>query len=160
VAKLGKKGLDQILIAPIQRVPRYALLLREAVKCAPEGAVQRKLRQCLQAIEETVQFLNTTKHKAEQTEMLFAMQRQIFNFPPEFLKAERLFLGKLACFMVDQCTAKPTKTRLTFYICNDMLILAKKRHTKSASISHDFLLAIGLQHVQLSMTRGRKSDGT
>lgn len=158
VAELNKKGLDQLLIAPIQRIPRYVLLLREALKYINDISSLEKLRSISAEIEKVVQFLNMTKHKSEQTEMLFTIQRKVNYFPPDFLRAERNFLTKIACFMVDPVEGKISKIRLTIYLCNDMLIFAKKRSSISGHITHDFVLATKIKDIQINSTRSKKGE--
>lgn len=159
---LSKKGLDQFFIAPIQRMPRYSLLLREVIKYVDNAALLEDLKTSFVEIEKTVQFLNTVKHKAEQTEMLFLMQRKINNFPPDFLRSERTFLSKIACFLVDSGESSESikkQVRYTMYLCNDMVLFAKKRSSSSANlITHDFIFAIGIKDIQLSISRGRKGE--
>lgn len=158
VSELNKKGLDQMFISPIQRIPRYSLLVREALKCVNDPQQSENLRNIVDEIGKVVQFLNVTKHKSEQTEMLFTMQRKINNFPPDFLRAERTFLTKIACFMVDPVDGKVSKTRLTIYLCNDMLIYAKKKANISGIITHDFILGVNIKHVHISTSRSKKAD--
>ena len=158
---LNKKGLDQFFIAPIQRMPRYSLLLKEIIKYVDDEALLTELKASYVEIEKTVQFLNTVKHKAEQTEMLFMMQRKINNFPPDFLRADRSFLGKIACFLTDSEGEGSKKARYTLYLCNDMVLFAKKRPSSTSSsslITHDFIFAVSIQDIQLTISRGRKGE--
>lgn len=157
-AELNKKGLDQLFISPIQRMPRYVLLLREILKYVSEPSSLERLQDLTEEIGKIVQFLNLAKHKSEQTEMMFMMQRKINNFPPDFLRAERSFISKIACFMVDPLEGKITKTRITIYLCNDLLIFAKKKNNVTGIISHDFILAVNIKHVQVNSTRSKKGD--
>lgn len=158
VTALNKKGLDQLLIAPIQRIPRYALLLKEILKHVAADEVAMSLKDSYTEVERVVQFLNTAKHKAEQTEMLFLMQRKIDNFPLDFLRAERIFLSKIGCFLADSGDGKMSKTRFTIYLCNDLVIFARKRNAGSGLITHDFVFASDIEHVQMSITRGKKAE--
>jgi hypothetical protein len=155
---LNKKGLDQFFIAPIQRMPRYSLLLKEIIKYVDDEGLLADLKASYIEIEKTVQFLNTVKHKAEQTEMLFMMQRKISNFPPDFLRSDRSFLSKIACFMTDSEGEGSKKVRYTLYLCNDMVLFAKKRQSSSSMVTHDFVFAVSIRDIQLSITRGRKGD--
>lgn len=158
LSELNKKGLDQIFISPIQRIPRYALLVREALKYVNDPQQSDNLKNIVDEIGKVAQFLNVTKHKSEQMEMLFTMQRKINNFPPDFLRAERTFLTKIACFTVDPADGKVSKTRLTIYLCNDMLIFAKKKANISGIITHDFILGINIKHVNICTSRNKKAD--
>lgn len=158
ISDLNKKGLDQMFIAPIQRIPRYALLLKEASKYVLDSYFVESINALSSEIAKVAQFLNTSKHKSEQTEMLFMMQRKINNFPPDFLRADRMFLSKMACFMIDSGDGKASKIRLTIYLCNDLLIFAKKRFPVSGLITHDFIFAINICHAQLNASRGKKAE--
>lgn len=158
-AALNKKGLDQFFIAPIQRMPRYSLLLKEIIKYVQDETLLKDLKDSFVEIEKTVQFLNTVKHKAEQTEMLFMMQRKINNFPPDFLRADRTFIAKIACYLTSNDSDDSSrKARYTMYLCNDMVLFAKKRSNATGLITHDFIFAVGIRDIQLLMTRGRKGE--
>lgn len=158
IVELNKKGLDQLLIAPIQRIPRYSLLLKEALKYVTDDLKYETLKSVLDEISKVTHFLNTTKHKAEQTEKLFMIQRKVYDFPPDFLKAERMFLAKIACFMVDSLDGKITKTRLTIYLYNDMVMFAKKRSSASGYHSHDFILSVSVKHIQIHASRSKNAE--
>ena len=160
VSELNKKGLDQLFIGPIQRIPRYALLIREASKYIFDSSRSESIKAILEEIGKVAQFLNSTKQKSEQTEMLFIIQRKVNNFPPDFLRAERFFLSKIACFMVDPVDGKVSKTRLTIYLCNNMIIFAKKRNCISGLITHDFILAVDIKYVQICASRSKNSNST
>lgn len=158
IPELNKKGLDQLFISPIQRIPRYNLLIKEAIKYVTDESKYEILKTILDEISKVAQFLNTTKHKAEQTEKLFIMQRKVYDFPPDFLRAERIFLTKIACFMVDPIDGKISKTRYTIYLCNDMVIFAKKRSSISGHTTHDFILAINIKHIQVHSSRSKSAE--
>lgn len=158
VPQLNRKGLDQLFISPIQRIPRYTLLLKELSKYITDPVESDKMSRIVKEMCKMVQFLNIAKHKSEQTEMLFMMQRKVNNFPPDFLRAERVFLTKIACFMVDPNNGKTSKNRLTLYLCNDMLVFAKKRSSISGIVTHDFILATHIKNTQINISRGKKAE--
>ena len=41
-ARCGGKGLQSLLICPVQRLPRYELLVRELLKCTPVAHIDRQ----------------------------------------------------------------------------------------------------------------------
>ena len=127
IEDLNRKGLDQLFIAPIQRIPRYNLLLKEMLKYVNDTTIYENLKSTSEEIGKVAQFLNTAKHKADQIENLFNMQRKVNNLHPDFLKPDRSFLTKIACYMIDPVEGKVSKTRLTIFLCNDIIIFAKKR---------------------------------
>ena len=73
----GIAGLETLMVCPVQRVPRYVLLLREVLKFTPEGHPDRQ--QCQRAHEEmekVTSFINEKKREYEQLQRLaFVSQR-------------------------------------------------------------------------------------
>lgn len=154
--EFNRQGLDQLIAAPIQRVPRYSMHCRDILK----NSQKKEFEATLEEMEKTVRFMDTAKLKAHQTEMLFKMQRKINNFPPEFLRADRNFITKIACFLTDAGNSKISKTRYTIYLCNDLVLFAKKRPSSFTGdlITHDFVFAIDIKHVQFNQSRGEKAE--
>ena len=158
IEDLNRKGLDQLFIAPIQRIPRYNLLLKEMLKYVNDTTIYENLKSTSEEIGKVAQFLNTAKHKADQIENLFNMQRKVNNLHPDFLKPDRSFLTKIACYMIDPVEGKVSKTRLTIFLCNDIIIFAKKRSSVYGTITHDFLFSANINHIQFHVSRSKNGE--
>ena len=72
--KLGGMTLQSLLIMPVQRVPRYILLLRDLFKHTwSEHPDYANLQQAASQMEELTQFLNMKKQEAENLNRLAAL---------------------------------------------------------------------------------------
>jgi hypothetical protein len=78
-----KPGTDQLdlsslLVMPIQRIPRYVLLLKELLKYTPESHVDfNSIHQALSMMEETANMMNEKKREAENLEKLDQIQSSL-----------------------------------------------------------------------------------
>ena len=67
--------MDSYLILPVQRVPRYKLLLKELHKYTPEGHSDRlTLVQALGAIDSTAHLINETIRQREDFDKLVRLE--------------------------------------------------------------------------------------
>jgi len=156
-----RQSLQDLLIAPVQRVTRYPLLLKEIIGHATDEALHEMLQKSLEKFEATTRHLNNVKARAEQTEKLFVVQREVYNFPPEFLKVGRRVLGGIECILTDINLEKSSKKHFQLYLCNDLAIFTRKRDClPSEGIKNDFIFAIDLRHIQLNSVRGRNLEST
>jgi len=66
------------LILPVQRIPRYELLLREYVKNTPEGHPEREvLLSAFAKIQKIAQHINESKRRVENMSKVLAIQNKI-----------------------------------------------------------------------------------
>ncbi|EKX48904.1 hypothetical protein GUITHDRAFT_68382, partial [Guillardia theta CCMP2712] len=69
-------SLDSYLIMPVQRIPRYKLLLEEILKYTPEDAEDYEdLRRALNLISEQADQCNEATRRRENTEKLRSIQK-------------------------------------------------------------------------------------
>ncbi|PAA75729.1 hypothetical protein BOX15_Mlig007985g2, partial [Macrostomum lignano] len=74
--------LDALLIMPVQRVPRYELLLTQLLRCTPTGhpdypTLQRSVAQ----VSEVARHINDTVRSQQSAEELLAVQRSLRSAP-------------------------------------------------------------------------------
>jgi hypothetical protein len=73
-------SLPAFLIMPVQRLPKYELLLQELLKYTPkEHPDYNLLQRALQQIKETTNFVNENKRNAENLSKLLSIQNSIHN---------------------------------------------------------------------------------
>ncbi len=66
------------LIMPVQRIPRYSLLLRELIKHTPPSHPDLKgLQQALERVDGIAVFLNEEKRRAEEYALIVALQEKL-----------------------------------------------------------------------------------
>jgi hypothetical protein len=129
--------LRGLLIMPIQRLPRYELLLKDLAKYAPTE--QDKLAHLLTAVQNVNQHINESKRKEENTEKLAAIQNSIRTKAGEaftlfdrmgrkFVREGRLEAREMA-FQTGESKSTLKKlsgfNRYYFFLCSDLLIQTK-----------------------------------
>jgi len=89
---LMKKNLfiDNFLIVPIQRVPRYELLLREMMrKCKQEGPEFETISLALAKVRTVSEILNKRKHEFELVTRMYYLISRIWGLPPNVVLYDR-----------------------------------------------------------------------
>jgi hypothetical protein len=70
--------LMSYLILPVQRIPRYELLLREFLKNTPEGHTEREiLVAAFEKVQKIAQYINESKRRVENMSKVLAIQNKI-----------------------------------------------------------------------------------
>eukprot|EP00456_Euglypha_rotunda_P016099 TRINITY_DN15257_c0_g2_i4.p1 TRINITY_DN15257_c0_g2~~TRINITY_DN15257_c0_g2_i4.p1 ORF type:complete len:371 (-),score=35.49 TRINITY_DN15257_c0_g2_i4:31-1143(-) len=147
------KSLMSLLITPIQRVPRYKLLLTELLKCTHPSHVDRKdIETALELIEKALADINEAVRSLEAIEELENMQRNEFDGKIELVKGNkcsRFFVRKGLLKKVCRSADK----EYTFFLFSDLLIYAvKDRVREKYKISHTIPIDTQFQMVK---TEGR-----
>lgn len=75
---VGRLGLDSLRVVPIQRIPRYVLLLKALIKYTPEDHPDYKnLEEALHKMSELATFINTKKSEAESRNRLIELSANL-----------------------------------------------------------------------------------
>jgi len=89
------KGLDLLsfLIMPVQRIPRYILLLGDLLKNTPKEHMDYKeTENALQKAKEIADFLNEGKRKAENASRVVVIQDSLIGLDEELVKQGRSYV--------------------------------------------------------------------
>ncbi|CAB0031248.1 unnamed protein product [Trichogramma brassicae] len=98
--------LSSLLIAPIQRVPRYKLLLQQVIRhTSPRTKAYNELQASLVEIEKVASHINSMVEEYENTQQLLELQKVITNL---------IYAGKTR-----------SAFRRYFILCSDMLLYCK-----------------------------------
>jgi hypothetical protein len=125
-------NLPAYLILPVQRIPRYQLLLRELLKNTPETHTDHAyLTQSLEKITELAFKINDTIREKQELEQLIEIQRR-FTGHPEIVVPGRVFLREGP--VVKICRKTP-KARW-FFLFSDSIVYAKKVDVGDVFIFH------------------------
>jgi len=82
IEKLVGMNLESLLITPIQRIPRYELLLRELIKyTSPKHPQRLTLEYAKEKIAEIAKHINSAKDRIEKTRKFMAAIAEIINVP-------------------------------------------------------------------------------
>lgn len=80
--KLNKLGLLSFLILPVQRIPRYVLLLSDLLKnTVPQHPDYENIKAALQQIKELADYINIRKQDSEEINKILAIQQKIIGWP-------------------------------------------------------------------------------
>jgi len=122
--------LQSFLIMPVQRVPRYSLLLRDIAKHTwPEHPDYKELNQAVTEVEQIASWLNEKKKEAEFSSKLFEIVSVITKAPSSLnlLEPTRKFFRESQ--MPDHKT--------TVFLFNDMILTAEvKKKSKKGSVKY------------------------
>ncbi|XP_063708858.1 FYVE, RhoGEF and PH domain-containing protein 4 [Culicoides brevitarsis] len=85
--------LNSLLITPIQRVPRYKLLLQQVLEyTSPSETDHKILLESIKEIESTVQHINAVIEDQEHVQSLINLQNSLTNRSPSIVKPSRKIL--------------------------------------------------------------------
>jgi hypothetical protein len=115
------QDLSSFLIRPIQRLPRYELLLRDMVKYTTEETEHLKLSRLLESVRNVNEHLNEAKRKRDNANRMAIIQ-------------STLILGK----STKQFSLFSSQTRM--FVREDTLLVRKVKKEKAAFFKHHFFL--------------------
>ncbi|XP_023295636.2 putative protein tag-52 isoform X1 [Lucilia cuprina] len=85
-----QRKLNSLMIVPIQRVPRYKLLLEQVLLyTSPADADFKLLKESVKQIESTVSHINSCVEDQEVTQLLINLQNSLVNRSPNIVKPSR-----------------------------------------------------------------------
>ncbi len=125
-------GLDlfSLMITPVQRIPRYELLLREVIKCSPEGHPDlQNLNAAIAAVQGLAKMVNAAKASSENMREIINLQERFGDSLKEPLAIPGRVLIRNGKLDKDPSTGSGLSHRRHFFLFNDALIYAavKKR---------------------------------
>jgi len=133
--EIGPNTLMSYLIMPVQRVPRYELLLKELKKCTPVDHPEfESLHQAYEKVKSVAEHINQVQHHIENSSKLLEIQNKLkgkleFSLidPTRHLIREGLFL---------QCSKKQrfllfTK-KVILFLFNDLLLVTTDSYSLKA----------------------------
>mmetsp|Transcript_13411 Transcript_13411/g.21937 ORF Transcript_13411/g.21937 Transcript_13411/m.21937 type:complete len:511 (-) Transcript_13411:359-1891(-) len=113
--------LPALLITPVQRIPRYRLLVQEYIKNTNEHHPDYgKLETALERIKETANFVNESIKKRHSREKVIELM-QLFKKDPGFVSPSRIY--KFDGTLTKKSTRAEDRT-YRFFLFNDMLAYA------------------------------------
>lgn len=107
MSELGNAGLRELMVEPMQRIPRYQLLIGNLIKHLPPTSPQIERLQDASAAATIIASRRVTDGE-RLVAVLWSCQRTINRFPPELVSAPRELLG---CIDVDEVTADTVQSR-------------------------------------------------
>lgn len=120
----GRQTLQQLLINPVQRLPRYSLLLKEILKVTDESNPDKAdLKEAIDKIAEVLTHINEDKRKTEDIVAMFEIVNDIEG-APSLLSAQRHFCIKVDAKLILSENSMPVFYKghtLTLFLFNDCI---------------------------------------
>lgn len=122
--KLGSP-LDSLLILPVQRLPRYQLLLEDLMSHTMQNHEEfSDIKVALDKVTEVLNFLNEDRRKREQQIQFIQTYKKIKGFDEPLYNPTRRF------YMEQKCYSRINETTFTcfFFLFTDIVILCDKSY--------------------------------
>eukprot|EP01105_Mastigella_eilhardi_P014029 TRINITY_DN3190_c0_g2_i5.p1 TRINITY_DN3190_c0_g2~~TRINITY_DN3190_c0_g2_i5.p1 ORF type:complete len:832 (-),score=199.87 TRINITY_DN3190_c0_g2_i5:77-2548(-) len=134
-----EKSLDSYLILPVQRIPRYQLLLKEVVKLTPAGHPDLKnLEEALANITKVATHINTTIKERQMLEQIVALQKQFTGYCPPLVAPRRSLIREGELTKICRKAPKPRH----FFLFTDCLLYAVRLEP---AMLYKYHLMVGLE---------------
>ncbi|KAL9647384.1 hypothetical protein ABK040_011748 [Willaertia magna] len=144
--------IGSYLILPIQRIPRYRMLLTEILNNTSSNHVEYEcLKKCVKEIETVANYVNDEKRKVEQNQIVFEVQSLIHKQYPSFVQPNRKFIRRgtmnvqyiIYQTQFENDVAYPFPTHLTkpdqylfdVYLFNDIIVLIEQEKVTTSNNS-------------------------
>ena len=144
-------SIHSFLLAPVQRIPRYKLLLESYLKAMAEGDPHRwQVEQVATTIAEIADFNNEQIRRHMKTLEALELERQLSGFSESLVNVGReMLMSATTCYEFKE--GKSKKQRLVA-LFSDMLLLAK-----FASIGSMYVFRAKISLLKTKMTRKGKT---
>jgi hypothetical protein len=120
-SKMNGLNLQAYLILPVQRIPRYVLLLKDILKNTVESHPDRKnLEDALQNMKELTDYINANKNDDIEINKILAIQDRIINWP-----SKQLLVKPRRRLVREGILYKPNKDKLQIFLFTDALLICK-----------------------------------
>ena len=122
-------SFQAFVLAPVQRIPRYKLLLEDLLKNTPETHVDyADLKKSLDQIESVATFVNETIREQESVLKMLSIQRNMSGLTQDLIQPGRRLLKQGILVKICRKTNKPR----VLFLFSDILIYAAMSRTKAS----------------------------
>eukprot|EP01117_Protostelium_nocturnum_P006478 TRINITY_DN2334_c0_g1_i1.p1 TRINITY_DN2334_c0_g1~~TRINITY_DN2334_c0_g1_i1.p1 ORF type:complete len:1143 (-),score=430.50 TRINITY_DN2334_c0_g1_i1:283-3711(-) len=119
-------SLQSFLILPVQRIPRYVLLLADLLKNTEKTDPDfNNLSAALEMIKELADYINANKHDTDEINRLLAIQDRVSGWPSE---TEKLVKARRRLMREGQINVN--KDKCTVFLFTDALLITKGKGSK------------------------------
>jgi hypothetical protein len=149
------RGIEDYLIRPVQRIPRYYLLLQDLVKhTSKDHPDYANLASAAQKVQAVAEYMNDKKREAENIMKVTEVQEMIEGDIEPLAKPHRRFVKEGQLHELGKGTAR--KVPVVIFLFNDMLIITKVQGTSFLSRNktqklhlHNMFALVGTQTISL-----------
>eukprot|EP00026_Physarum_polycephalum_P003301 Phypoly_transcript_03311.p1 GENE.Phypoly_transcript_03311~~Phypoly_transcript_03311.p1 ORF type:complete len:722 (+),score=144.11 Phypoly_transcript_03311:157-2322(+) len=126
------RGIEDYLIRPVQRIPRYYLLLQDLVKhTSKDHPDYANLASAAQKVQAVAEYMNGKKREAENIMKVTEVQEMIEGDIEPLAKPHRRFVKEGQLHEIGKGTAR--KVAVVLFLFNDMLVITKVQGTSFLS---------------------------
>jgi len=149
-------GLSSLLITPVQRLPRYNLLLDEFLKRTPDNHPDlKKLQEALTAMKQATESVNESKRTAEDQTALLRIDEELGGKCKGLIVAHRRYIHQddISFYQLDQLkeSERAKEKKGVLYLFNDILVVASKESSRlGGKPKQKYLWTLPLSRVEIS----------
>ncbi|XP_078493383.1 protein ECT2 isoform X2 [Ciona intestinalis] len=126
----GRQTLAELLINPVQRLPRIILLLQDIKKHTEKENLNHQdvqnIQSSIDALKEVMTHINEDKRKTESQRQIFDIVYEVEGCPPTIVSSHRQFVARAEVIAVDDNLCNKGD-HITFFIFSDCMEIAKRR---------------------------------
>ncbi|KAL3841556.1 hypothetical protein ACJMK2_019680, partial [Sinanodonta woodiana] len=152
--------IDALLITPIQRIPRYKLLLEDLLQnTSPEHHDYQQLKEATRQISEIATHINEHVRQHENFQKMLSIQNSFDSSAPRILEPGREFVKEGMLKKISRRGGKGQERM--FFLFSDMLMYGKPKFLDSGGSSYTCCCVLPLRHCQVETVLGslQCSDG-
>eukprot|EP01090_Pellita_catalonica_P019952 TRINITY_DN6935_c0_g1_i2.p1 TRINITY_DN6935_c0_g1~~TRINITY_DN6935_c0_g1_i2.p1 ORF type:complete len:268 (+),score=50.87 TRINITY_DN6935_c0_g1_i2:210-1013(+) len=139
--------LSSFLIMPIQRIPRYIMLLRDLYKNTPKQHGDHQILDVVvKKIEDVADYLNTNKSEKEALNKMMQLQSLVTNYKPRLLVAGRKLVKEGVMLIFSDAGS----SYCTLFLFTDLLLVTQELHKRRGEPEYRCLRSFDLNHCKLS----------
>ncbi|XP_061174840.1 rho guanine nucleotide exchange factor 39-like [Saccostrea echinata] len=151
--------VNALLITPVQRVPRYKLLLEDLLEnTSTDHHDYEALREAVQKVSDIAIHINNHIKQHENFQKMLSIQKCFDKSAPKILTPGREFIREGILKKVSKRGGKPHDRM--FFLFSDILIYGKPRLLDSITNSYTCCCVLPLKHCQLETVFGGTKRGT
>lgn len=132
----GRQSISDVLIQPIQRIPRYIMLLKSMLRYAPKSSsCFPKLASTYKTMAKVAFLVNESKKMNDMRLSSFQLYNDIEDYPSILINASRVLIGQFDIGQYEP-TSRTVRENFTMFILNDLIVIAKRKHKSNSKGSH------------------------
>eukprot|EP00475_Leptophrys_vorax_P009740 TRINITY_DN16450_c0_g2_i4.p1 TRINITY_DN16450_c0_g2~~TRINITY_DN16450_c0_g2_i4.p1 ORF type:complete len:614 (+),score=170.20 TRINITY_DN16450_c0_g2_i4:934-2775(+) len=120
--------IESYLIMPIQRIPRYLLLLREILRNTADDQEYINWNSVFEQVELVCQKINKGNESREQAMKMLKIQDKISGMDFALVAPHRKFLKEVKALRIGAATRSVDRNKVRLYLFNDMLIWTNRSY--------------------------------
>ncbi|XP_033752641.1 rho guanine nucleotide exchange factor 39-like [Pecten maximus] len=156
------KGLkiNALLITPVQRVPRYKLLLEDLMEhTCPDHHDYPHLQEATKQVTDIAAHINDHIKQHDNFQKMLAIQKSFDSSAPKILAPGREFIKEGPLKKISRRGGKPLDRM--FFLFSDMLIYGKPKFLDSGNKSYSCCCVLPLKHCEVEQVLGtvKKTGG-